>query len=96
MTNLACYSYTEFLSECLDKKSEVHGIYTDFQRAFEFDVVSYDLLLLKIENYFGVNNINLSWFRSYLNNRYQRVVLNCVSSEWFKVGSGVPRLRAPY
>ena len=87
VTNLTLY--TDFLSKCLDEKSEVHSIYTDFCKAF--DVVSFDLLLLKMQKQFGIDGISLAWFRSYLTDRFQRVTLSGMESEWFNVLSGVPQ-----
>lgn len=86
-TNLACYS--DFVSKCLDKKMEVHSVYTDFQKAF--DVVPHDLLLFKMERQFGISDNTLHWFRSYLTDRFQRVVLNGIAAQWVKVTSGVPQ-----
>ena len=47
------------------------------------------LLLLKLDKQFGVEGIANNWFRSYLTERYQRVVLNGVHSDWYAVTSGV-------
>ena len=86
-TNLAVY--TDYLTKALDEKAEVHSIYTDFQKAF--DVVPHNLLLLKLKCQFGIQGNMLNLFRSYLTNRYQRVVLNGISSQWVSVTSGVPQ-----
>ena len=69
-TNLSIYS--EIITECLDNKSQLHSIYTDFSRAF--DVVPHNLLLTKMNHQFGISNNVLSWFTSYLSNRFRRVV----------------------
>jgi hypothetical protein len=47
-------------------------------------------LLKKLEA-IGIRNPLLQWFESYLENRIQRVVIEGQSSEWEKVGSGVPQ-----
>ena len=86
-TNLAVYS--EIITKCLDNKSQLHSIYTDFSRAF--DVVPHNLLLTKMERQFGISSNLLSWFKSYLTNRYQRVVLNGYTTDWVSVTSGVPQ-----
>ena len=86
-TNLA--TYADFISKCFDAKSQTHSIYTDFQRAF--DVVPHKLLLLKMKSQFGIDANMLSWFQSYLNNRFQRVIINGIQSEWYSVSSGVPQ-----
>lgn len=87
VTNLSCYS--DFISSALDDKLQVHSIYTDFQKAF--DTVPHDFLLLKMSNYFGICGDDLKWFRSYLSDRYQRVVLSGQVSDWVCVPSGVPQ-----
>ena len=35
-----------------------------------FDTVDYDLLLLRLERQFGIHDVALQWFRSYLHGRY--------------------------
>ena len=86
-TNLA--SYADFISKCFDNKSQTHSIYTDFQRAF--DVVPHKFLLMKMNSQFGIDCNILSWFQSYLSNRFQRVIINGIQSEWYSVTSGVPQ-----
>ena len=87
VTNLAVY--TDFISKSLDKKSQTHTIYTDFQKAF--DVVPHKLLLLKLNRKFGIESNVFRWFESYLYGRFQRVVNNGVHSDWYSVTSGVPQ-----
>ena len=86
-TNLCCYS--DFVSKCIDEKYDVHAVYTDFKKAF--DTVPFNLLLHKLQCRFGILNNELKWFTSYLQDRYQRVVLNGIESAWVTVTSGVPQ-----
>ena len=58
----------------------------DIQKAF--DCVDHVILCKKLEA-LGINSIN--WFRSYLSNRYQTVIINGVSSEMCNVTCGVPQ-----
>ena len=54
----------------LDKRKHVGGIFCDLTRAF--DCVNHNILLYKLQ-YYGVTGSSLSWFKSYLENRKQKV-----------------------
>ena len=86
-TNLLCYS--DFITSALDDGVQVHSIYTDFQKAF--DTVSHNLLLHKMEHFFGIRGDDLRWFYTYLCDRHQRVTLQGMESDWVPVTSGVPQ-----
>ena len=62
--------------------------YLDFSKAF--DSVNHKLILHKLQS-FGINGNLLSWFKSYLTNIIQRVVLEGHASDWLPVLSGVPQ-----
>ena len=51
------------ITEALDNGHSVVDIYLDFSKAF--DTVNHDVLLQKLSMY-GVQNIDLEWFRDYL------------------------------
>ena len=70
-TNLL--SYSDFITKAFDDGAQVHAIYTDFEKAF--DCVSHELLLFKMQNLFGIHGDDFLWFRSYLVDRHQRVVM---------------------
>jgi Reverse transcriptase (RNA-dependent DNA polymerase) len=53
------------ISNALNKGEYCIGIFIDLRKAF--DVCSHKILLKKLK-YFGINNIALEWFRSYLAN----------------------------
>ena len=55
-----------------------------------FDTINRDILLYKLERY-GLRGNCLSWLKSYLENRYQRVEENGVSSTWRDINQGVPQ-----
>ena len=63
-------------------------IFLDLSKAF--DSVPHERLLTKIHAY-GIQGPLLSWLRSFLNNRSQRVVLRGHYSSWTSVLSGVPQ-----
>ena len=62
--------------------NEVDAIYVDFSKAF--DKVPHHLLLRKLKN-LGIGGSLLHWFQSYLTDRYQRVVLHGICSDWLPV-----------
>ena len=70
----------------MESGSSVHIAFLDFARAF--DTVPHDLLRTKLRMY-GVRSHNLNWIMNFLQNRYQRVVINSECSSWTKVKSGV-------
>ena len=78
------------IHECFeDKKSiEVRAVFLDISKAF--DEVWHDGLLFKLEQN-GISGSLLKFFKSYLNNRHQRVVLDGQHSEYLKIESGVPQ-----
>ena len=67
---------------------EVSAIYLDLSKAFY--KVSHNRLLTKIE-VCGTSSPLLSWFKSYLTGRQQRVVVEGSFSVWLPVTSGVPQ-----
>jgi hypothetical protein len=72
----------------LDQNKQVDMLYLDFSKAF--DSVDHDILLYKLQKH-GINGVLLRWFESYLNDRWQRVVIEGAASTWSPVTSGVPQ-----
>ena len=66
---------------------QVDTIYLDFSKAF--DSVSHELIIHKQS--FGFYSELLGWFKSYLHNHQQRVVVDGCNSDWLPVVSGVPQ-----
>jgi hypothetical protein len=69
------------------------GLFCDLQKAF--DCVNHDILLAKMEFYLFTGIVNKLW-KSYLDNRLQRVTLkdiklHKVSSKWEHIKHGVPQ-----
>ena len=67
---------------------EVRIVFLDISKAF--DKVWHAGLLKKLEA-LGIRNPLLQWFKSYLQDRTQRVVIEGQSSDWRSVNSGVPQ-----
>jgi len=70
----------------------IGGIFCDLQKAF--DCVNHDILLTKLE-FYGITGITHKLIKSYLQGRYQKVVLNNHSSsscsKWGEITHGVPQ-----
>ena len=64
-------------------------IFLDMSAAF--DTVVHDVLLDRRANRFGVRDVVLSWFSSYLTNRKQFVGINESSSSLVNLDVGVPQ-----
>lgn len=56
-----------------------------------FDTLDHQVLLNRLEASFGVTGTVLKWFRSYLSNRSQRVMINGSYSDKFILSQGVPQ-----
>ena len=64
-------------------------MYLDLSKAF--DTIDHNILLHKL-NYYGIENNNLSLFKSYLQNREQYVELqNQYSSQYIPINIGIPQ-----
>ena len=86
VTNL--FLKTQYLADCIDRRSQVDCVYTDFSKAF--DRINHRILLNKMET-FGFSNSLIQLFRSYLSHRYQYVWYKGHSSASFTQNSGVPQ-----
>ena len=85
--NQLTYLYDTFC-EALDSGKEVRVVFCDISKAF--DRVWHRGLLCKLTAA-GVTGTALKWFKSYLSNRTQRVVLPGVFSDWKDIKAGVPQ-----
>ena len=92
-TDMATYDFLNKVLSSLDKKGYVGGFFCDLQKAF--DCVNHDILLAKLK-FYGITGIAYKLIRSYLVNRYQRVIMkdsknNKLTSTWEHVKHGVPQ-----
>ena len=63
-------------------------VFIDVSKAF--DKVWHNGLIFKLKQ-FGISDILLSWFSSYLENRIQRIVLDGKAYQWERLHAGVPQ-----
>jgi ribonuclease P/MRP protein subunit RPP40 len=78
----------DIVTQALEEGLSIDIAFLDFAKAF--DSVAHERLLLKLKAY-GIREDLLRWFKGYLSDRIQRVVLGENTSEWKKVTSGVPQ-----
>ena len=77
-TYMALMTLMDKLTKCLDNDEYIIGVFLGFSKAFY--TVDHVILLQKLSVY-GVRGNALSWFESYLKNRWQFVTYNGVSSD---------------
>ena len=71
----------------LDRGQDVAVVMIDLSKAF--DTVNHALLIEKLQAY-GIRGGELLWFRNYLSNKRQRVIMDGAVSNWNEVNKGVP------
>jgi hypothetical protein len=72
-TETAAFSLLNTILLSLDKKKIVSGLFLDLQKGF--DCVNHDILLSKL-NFYGISGKANKLLKSYIKDRYQRVVMN--------------------
>ena len=91
-TEKASYKLTDNILNELNNKMMVGGNFCDLQKTFDY--VNHDILLTKLE-FYGITGITHKRIKSYLQGRYQNVVLNNHSSSscsnWGKITHSVPQ-----
>jgi hypothetical protein len=92
-TEIASYNPINNILKALNNKMWAGGIFCDLTKAFDY--VNHNSLLSRLE-FYGITGRANNLIKSYLNDRYQRVLIkniyskNCFS-EWEKVKQGVPQ-----
>ena len=87
VTNMV--TLVESISTTLMENVPTDIIYFDFAKAF--DTVDHNLILSKLKFQYNTNGQMLKFYKNYLSNRSQRVVLDNCISETVSVLSGVPQ-----
>ena len=78
----------DFIAKALADGYNIDEILLDFAKAF--DSVLLMRLLLKLDC-LGIRNKLLTWCKSFLSDRWQRVLVGEFMSKWEKIDSGVPQ-----
>ena len=73
----------------VDEKQCVILLLLDLSAAF--DTIDHDMLLSRLRKYIGLRDTALNWFRSYLSQRQQSVLINGVKSKTVPLSCGVPQ-----
>ena len=80
---------TEKIIKNIDFSLHTCCVFVDLTKAF--DTVNHAILLHKMEPNFGVRELPMKLFKSYLLNRYQCTEINNYKSSLLKVSCGVPQ-----
>ena len=73
----------------VDEKQCVIFLLLDLGAAF--DTIDHDMLLSRLRKYIGLRDTAFNWFRSYLSQRQQSVLINGVKSKMVPLSCGVPQ-----
>ncbi len=87
-TEGAISNFVEHIFRGFNDNMKTTGIFIDFTKAF--DLVNHNILLNKLE-FLGVRGNALGWFRTYLENRQQKVKISNSFSSSKTVSIGVPQ-----
>ena len=87
-TELASLELIDRVINDLDKKKNPVTVYMDLSKAF--DTLDHSILLHKLK-FYGISGFALSWFQSYLTNRYQYVSIDNTKSTLLPLDTGVPQ-----
>ncbi len=89
-TETALIKVQSDMFDSMDKQNVTLLVMLDLSAAF--DTVSHSVLFDTLESQFGVSGTVLGWFKSYLNNRKQRILIgNDILSNDFNLDCGVPQ-----
>jgi hypothetical protein len=78
----------DFVLKNMDDGFVTGVLFIDLKKAF--DTVNHDILIKKLKKH-GIDNSELLWFKSYLNNRSQTVSINATLSDFQSINIGIPQ-----
>jgi hypothetical protein len=88
-TETALLAVQDYIIQSMDAGKATALVLLDLSAAF--DTVDHSILLHRLQNWFGVSDIALSWFSSYLHPRTQSVIINEALSTPIDLSCGVPQ-----
>ena len=87
-TSTTLHDVQDYILKNMDNGYATGVIFIDLKKAF--DTVDHDILIKKLKHY-GIDNRELSWFKSYLENRSQTVNVNSTLSDFQPINIGIPQ-----
>ena len=87
-TSHASINIAENIRKALDCGNIGYGVFVDLQKAF--DTVDHQMLLGKL-NHYGIWRVSNDWFKSYLSNLNQYLLINGFDSGLTAINCGVPQ-----
>ena len=79
----------ENITNAMDNGKFTIGVFIDLKKAF--DTVDHNILVTKLDHYYGIRGVAKKWLSSYLENRKQYVCFNGTDSGFLPVSCGVPQ-----
>ena len=87
-TEFAALELADRVFRELDNKNISVAVFMDLSKAF--DTLDHSILLQKLQ-FYGIHDIELNWFESYLSDRYQFVEIDGIKSDLNRLYTGVPQ-----
>ena len=87
-TEHAILQLIDQINDNFEKNYFTLGVFIDLSKAF--DTVDHQILISKLKNY-GIEGDNLNWFKNYLQNRKQYLILNKYETSFGSIKCGVPQ-----
>ncbi len=88
-TEHAALELVDKISSQMENNETPINIFLDLSKAF--DTIDHNILLDKLKKYYGLDDIAIQLFRSYLTNRYQYVQIENAKSQLLAINTGVPQ-----
>ena len=88
-TEHAALELVDKITSQMDNNETPINIFLDLSKAF--DTIDHNILLDKLKKYYGLDDIAIQLFRSYLTNRYQYVQIENAKSQLLEINTGVPQ-----